>query len=143
MSYPEIYPAGTQDFTLPGVPLTDAYDVCTTLRINTASGLTFSILFTSMQRRLVKRGAIVKAGGQLYILKIVYDGADAGRPYLRANGKHLFWELCERKHLPMAFWIGQNAQTILASAFAGITYAGAAVTMLGASEITALDLSAT
>ena len=141
MSYPEIYPAGTQDFALPGVPLTDAYDVCTTLRINTASGLTFNILFTSMQRRLVKRGAIVKAGGQLYILKIVYDGADAGRPYLRANGKHLFWELCERKHLPMAFWIGQNAQTILASAFAGITYAGAAVTMLGASEIAALGLT--
>jgi len=140
MAFPELYPAGG-DFRLPGLPLLDAFDVCVTTRINAAATLSMSVPRTGGQYGFVRRGAVVKAGGQLFILKIVADGSDAGKPFLRANGTHIFWELCERKHIPAAFWVGENAQTILAAAFAGITYAADAVRMLAPGEIAALGLT--
>ena len=139
--FPELYPAGTSDFNAVGTPLFDAYAVAVKQRINVANSLTFNILRTSDQWDLIKNGAIIKVEEQLYVVKIITDGRNSGKPFAWVQAKHIWWEICEKKHLPQAFFIGVPVPVILDNIFSGIRYAGNNVARrvpLGLVEITRL-----
>jgi len=98
--YPSIYN---------GDALTDAYNVVVKMRINAAPILQFDMLRTSGQWPSVTNGTMVMADGQIYVIKMISDGRDAsGKVYGRAEGKHVWWEACQKVHIPMTFDIGKN-----------------------------------
>jgi len=133
--WPELYPSGHEDFSLPGTPLLDAFEVAVNERINAAGTISFNMPQNSRMLSSVKQGAVVRALGQLYIIGVATDGVNNGQPYVRVQGKHIFWEICEKRHLPKAFWIGVTARAILQSAFSGIAYGSTAFRMLTAAEL--------
>lgn len=139
--YPELYNAGHSDFTVAGIPLTDAYNVMIRQQINTAAGMSFQMPRDSVRWKYVKKEAIVKVEGQPYIVKIINDGSDNGKPFGKVEATHIWWEICEKKHIPHAFFIGYSAPDILSSVFSGISYMGNPVRLLSSSEISALGLT--
>lgn len=138
--YPELFTAGRGDFTRAGIPLTDAYNVMIRKRINTVSGLSFQMPRGSSKWPLIKIEDIVKADGQLYVIKRINDGTENGRPYAKVEALHIWWEVCEKKHIPKTQFIGKSAQDIIGGAFSGLSYLSNGVRMLTDSELSALGL---
>jgi len=138
--YLEYYEPGDGLYDRPGMPLADAYNVSVRRKINAAAVLTFNVPHNGPSRLRARRDAVIKCEGQLYIVKIVTDGADNGRPYAKAEARALWWDVCEKKHLPTVNYIGLTPADILADAFAGIEYLGNPVRLLSGPELNLLGL---
>jgi hypothetical protein len=137
---PEFYPRGTVDFSQPGQPLQDAYNIAVNQRVSAAWMLSFDIPVNSAEFDDFTEGVTVKAEGQLFLISSITDGITNGLPYAKISGLHIFWERCNKIHLPRTMWIGLPADNILALAFSGIFYGQNQIRMLSAEELAPLGL---
>ncbi|MCL2577984.1 MAG: phage tail protein [Defluviitaleaceae bacterium] len=137
---PEFYPRGTVDFSQPGQPLKDAYNIVVNERVSAAWTLSFDIPINSPYRDTLVENTIVKAAGQLFLISVVTEGINEGQPYVKISGIHLFWERCSKIHLPRTMWIGFPADEILSLAFKNIFYGGNQIRMLTAEELAPLGM---
>jgi len=136
----EFYPPGTVDFSAPSQLISDAYNITVSKRVSAAWLLAFDIPVTSSQRDDLIKGTIIRADGQLFLISSITDGTTDGRPYSRISGLHIFWERCNKIHLPRTMWIGKPSDEILSLAFANIFFGDNRIRMLTADELAPLGL---
>jgi hypothetical protein len=137
---PELYPRGTVDFSQPGKAIKDAYNIAVNQRVSAAWIVSFDIPIASIEREVLIKGAVIKADGQLFLISSITDGITDGRPYAKISGIHVFWERCNKIHLPRTMWIGLPANNMLALAFNNIFYGENRIRMLSAEELAPLGL---
>jgi phage minor structural protein len=137
-----IYQDGQSDFTQPGIFLKSAFNVNIKQRINQPNALSFRFPYGDADLNLIKPEAAVKAENELFTVKIITDGIGGdGLPFISAECSSLWWEVCEKKHLPRVFHIGTPADSIIADVFSGISYKGNMIRPMTAGEAAALGFT--